>query len=163
MPNHIQEHAENVSFAKSLIRSDAKDIESAFFDYLKQKEESKSASARDTARKKWKEYKQNAPADETSSARGKGSNGSRASKKVRSQIYAKRNEREQRQKENAFTSRLRDRCKRILQTARAIIAKEKKSTTKVDKDEISDSDDDINPEFQNMKSPDSWEDDYESE
>ena len=162
MANHNQEHAENVSFAKSLIRSGAKDIDSALFAYLKQKEDSKSASVKDTARKKWKAYKQNAPADTSSSARGKGSNGSRASKKVRSQIYAKRNEREQRQKENAFTSRLRDRSRRILQTARDNIAKEKKSTTTVDEDVMSDSDDEIMPEFQNLESPDSW-DDYESE
>ena len=162
MANHNQEHAENVSFAESLIRSGAKDIESALFAYLKQKEESKSASARDIARKKWKAYKQNAPADASSSARGKGSNGSRASKKVRSRIYAKRNERKQRQKVNAFTSRLRDRSRRILQTARDNIAKEKKSTTTVDEDEMSDSDDEIMPEFQNQESPDSW-DDYESE
>ena len=95
MANHNHEHAKNVSFAESLIRSGAGDIEATLFAHLKQKEESKSASVRDTARKKWKAYKQNAPADETSSARGKGSYGSRASKKVRSRIYAKRNERKQ--------------------------------------------------------------------
>ena len=162
MASHNQEYVENVSFAESLIRSGAEDIDATLFAYLKQKEESKSAAARDTSRKKWKAYKQNAPADETSSARGKGSYGSRASKKVRSRIYAKRNERKQRQKDNAFTSRLRDRSRRILQTARDNIAKEKKSTITVDEDEMSDSDDDIMPKFQNMESPDSW-DDYESE
>lgn len=161
MASHIQEHAENVSFAESLIRSGAEDIDATLFAYLKQKEESKSAAAKDTARKKWEAYKQNAPVDVTSSARGKGSYGSRASKKVRSGIYAKRNERKQRQKDNALTSRLRDRSRRILQTARDNIAKEKKSTTTVD-DEMSDSDDEIMTEFQNMEAPDSW-DDYESE
>lgn len=162
MASHNQEHAENVSFAESLIRSGAEDIDATLFAYLKQKEESKSAAARDTSRKKWKAYKQNAPAVVTSSARGKGSYGSRASKKVRSRIYAKRNERKQKQKDNAFTSRLRDRSRRILQTARDNIAKEKKSTTTVDEDEMSDSDVEIMSKFQNMESLDSW-DDYESE
>ena len=57
---------------------------------------------------------------------------------------------------------MRDRSRRILQSARDNIAKEKKSTTTVDEDEMSDSDVEIMPKFQNMESPDSW-DDYESE